>query len=275
VQHGTKATTLGLAALAGALAVAALALGASAPRGIGRMSATPNILYAGSSRNELTFTFAADSSSLRGQTLVEFPRGWTAPQRTNPSGPGYVSLRAGQCATSTRIVSIGVRKVTVATTCARHQTFQLVYSNVTAPQLAADGYVFLTLTRSSAAGRKAKFRPLLPGKQPVIKVKGGPPVGLYVQTTSVATTGTAFSVTVRAIDAYGNNAYPYLGTVQLSSSDPAGTMPGPYSFVATDAAQHTFTGAILRTVGTQTITATDPVTGLHGTTPPIQVVPPS
>jgi hypothetical protein len=52
-------------------------------------------------------------------------------------------------------------------------------------------------------------------------------------------------------------------------------MPGPYSFVATDAAQHTFTGAILRTVGTQTITATDPVTGLHGTTPPIQVVPPS
>ncbi len=239
------------------------------------MGATPNILYAGSSGNQLTFTYTADSSSLRGQTLVEFPRGWTAPQRRNASGPGYVELRAGQCAASTKILSVGVRKVTIATTCKRHQSYQLVYSNVTAPQLTADGYVFLALTRSAAGGRKAKFRALLPGKQPVVKVKGGPPVGLFVQTTSVATTGTAFSITVRAVDAYGNNAYPYLGTVQLTSSDPAATMPAGYSYAATDAAQHTFPGAVLRTVGMQTITATDPTTGLTGTTPPIQVVPPS
>ena len=103
-------------------------------------------------------------------------------------------------------------------------------------------------------------------------MKGGPPVGLFVQTTSVATTGTAFSITVRAVDAYGNNAYPYLGTVRLTSSDPAATMPAGYSYAATDAAQHTFPGAVLRTVGMQTITATDPTTGLTGTTPPIQVV---
>ena len=77
------------------------------------------------------------------------------------------------------------------------------------------------------------------------------------------------------MDAYGNNAYPYLGTVQLASSDPAATMPAAYSYAATDVAQHTFPGAVLRTVGMQTITATDPTTGLTGTTPPIQVVPPS
>jgi hypothetical protein len=239
------------------------------------MDVAPNVLYAGSSGNQLTFTFTADSSALRGQTLVEFPRGWTAPQGRNPSAPGYVDLRTGQCASSTKILTVGVRKVTIATSCKRHQTYQLVYSNVAAPQLAADGYVFLALTRSAAAGRKAKFRPLLPGKQPVVKVKGGPPVGLYVLTTSVATTGTAFGITVRAVDAYGNNAYPYLGTVQLTSSDPAATMPAGYSYGATDAAQHTFPGAVLRTVGSQTITATDPTTGLTGTSPPIQVVPPS
>jgi hypothetical protein len=255
--------------------LSAAAAGASSPRGIGRMAVSPNVLYAGSTGNQLTFTFTADSSSLRGQTLVEFPRGWTAPQRRNPSAPGYVDLHAGQCAASTKILSVGVRKVFIAAACKRHQTYQLVYSNVTAPQLTADGYVFLALTRSAAAGRNAKFRPLLPGKQPVVKVKGGPPVGLYVQTTSVATAGTPFSITVRAIDAYGNNAYPYLGTVQLTSSDPAATMPAAYSYVATDAAQHTFAGAVLRTAGTQTITATDPATGLSGTTPPIQVVPPS
>src|SRR3954447_14949652 len=139
------------------------------------MGVAPNILYAGSSGNQLTFTYTADSSSLRGQTLVEFPRGWTAPQRRNASGPGYVELRAGQCAASTKILSVGVRKVTIATNCKRHQSYQLVYSNVTAPQLTADGYVFLALTRSTAGGRKAKFRALLPGKQPVVKVKGGPP----------------------------------------------------------------------------------------------------
>jgi hypothetical protein len=239
------------------------------------MTVLPTTLYAGSSDNQLTFTFTADSSSLRGQTLVEFPRGWSAPQNRNPSGAGYVELHAAQCAASTRISAVGVRRVTIATSCRRHQAYQLVYSHVTAPQLAADGYVFLALTRSSASGRKAKFRPLLPQKQPVIKVKGGAPVRLLVQTTSVATTGTPFSITVRAVDVYGNNAYPYLGTVQLTSTDPAATMPGPYTFGPTDAAQHTFTGAILRTAGTQTVTATDPATGLHGTSPPIQVVPPS
>jgi hypothetical protein len=255
--------------------VSALAAGASAPKGIGRMSVTPTTLYAGSSGNQLTFTFTADSSSLRGQTLVEFPRGWSAPQQRNPSGAGYVQLRAGLCAATTKIASIGVRRVTITTSCARHQTYQLVYSNVTAPQLAADGYVFLASTRPTSAGKRAKFRPLLPRKQPVIKVKGGSPVGLLVQTTSVATTGTPFTVTIRAVDRYGNNGYPYTGTVQLGTSDAAGSVPGPYTFLPTDGAQHAFPGAVLRTVGSQTITATDPATGMHGTSPPIQVVPPS
>ena len=79
---------------------------------------------------------------------------------------------------------------------------------------------------------------------------------------------------MRAVDAYGNNAYPYTGTVQLTSSDLAATMPGPYSLGPADVAQHTFAGAVLRTGGTQTITATDS-NGLSATSPPITVVPPS
>ena len=273
-MNWTRATILGLAVLACTLPVTALAFGASAKSGIGRMTVVPDVLYAGSTGNQVTFTFTADSSSLRGQTLIEFPRGWSAPQRSNPSGPGYIEVKPGQCSTSTKIASIGVRRVTIATSCGRHKAYQLVYSKVTAPQLTADGYIFLTSTRSMASGKKTKFRPLLPGKQPVIKVRGGPPAGLLVQTTSVATAGTAFSVTVRAIDPYGNNAYPYTGTVQLTSSDLAATIPGPYSLGPADVAQHTFTGAILRTGGTQTITATDS-NGLSATSPPITVVPPS
>jgi hypothetical protein len=253
---------------------AATAFGANRSSGIGRMTVVPDVLYAGTSGNQVTFTFTADSSSLRGQTLIEFPRGWSAPQRSEASGPGYVEVKPGQCSASTKIASIGVRRVTIATSCGRHKAYQLIYSNVTAPRLTADGYIFLTSTRSLASGKKAKFRPLLPRKQPVVKVRGGTPVGLIVQTTSVATAGTAFSVTVRAVDAYGNNAYPYTGTVQLASSDAAATIPAPYSIGPTDAAQHTFAGAVLRTAGTQTITATDS-NGLHATSPPITVVPPS
>jgi hypothetical protein len=270
--NAARLSVAGLAVL-GCVLVAG-AYGAARSNGIGRMAVTPNILFAGTSGNTLTFAFTADSSSLRGQTLVEFPRGWSPPQRSNASGAGYVEVKAGQCAASTKIASVGVRRVTIATSCRRHQTYQLVYSHVTAPQLSADGYIFLTSTRSLASRKKAKYRPLLAGKQPVVKVRGGVAAGLIVQTTSVATAGTAFGVTVRAVDAYGNNAYPYTGTVQLRSSDAAATMPAPYSLGPTDAAQHTFEGAILRTIGTQTITATDS-NGLSATSPSIAVVPPS
>jgi hypothetical protein len=227
--NATRLSVVGLVVLGCALA--ATASGAGRANGIGRMTVAPTVLYAGSNGNELTFTFKADSSSLRGQTLVLFPRGWSPPQRRNAAAPGYV-------------------------------------------EVTADGYVFLSSTRSLAAGKKTKFRPLLPGKQPVVKVRGGSPARLIVQTTSVATTGTAFSVTVRALDGWGNNAYPYLATVQLSSSDLNATVPGPYAYVPTDVAQHTFTGIVLRTPGIQTIAATDS-SGMTASSPPIQVVPPS
>jgi hypothetical protein len=34
-------------------------------------------------------------------------------------------------------------------------------------------------------------------------------------------------------------------------------MPAPYPYGPTDVAQHTFTGLVLRTIGTQRVTATD------------------
>jgi hypothetical protein len=88
--------------------------------------------------------------------------------------------------------------------------------------------------------------------------------------TSVATAGVGFTVTVRGVDPYGNNAFPYGGTVHLTSTDPHASLPGPYPYQPTDAAQHAFTGVILRTAGTQRITATDS-SGLSFQSPPITV----
>jgi hypothetical protein len=263
------------ALLALAAVVAAVAAGGSGAAGsqigIGRMSVSPNVVSAGTT-NDFTFTFLADRSPLRGTTIVDFPRSWTAPQRGNPSAPGYLELKVGSCGLSTRIASLRTRRLTVATSCGLRKSYQLVYHAATAPTISADGYIFLAQTRSAAAGRKAKYRPLGRRKQPIVKVRGAAPVSLFVGSSSVVTAGVPFGVTVRALDAYGNNAYPYTATVSLATTDPQGSLPGAYAYAQTDGAQHVFTPTILRTPGTQVITATDS-NGLTGQSAPITVIP--
>jgi len=65
-----------------------------------------------------------------------------------------------------------------------------------------------------------------------------------------ATAGSAFSITVQALDAAGNVSTGYRGTVVFSSSDPGAVLPNPpslsYPFTATDAGKHTFSGLVLK-----------------------------
>jgi hypothetical protein len=68
----------------------------------------------------------------------------------------------------------------------------------------------------------------------------------------------AFTITVTAVDPYGNVATSYAGPVHFTSSDPLATLPPNYTFTQADQGKHTFTGAvILRTRGVQTLSATD------------------
>ena len=69
-------------------------------------------------------------------------------------------------------------------------------------------------------------------------------------------TSGAFSVTAQ--DAGGNTITGYNGTVHFTSSDRAAILPANYTFVAGDSGVHKFS-ATLKTVGTQSITATDTV----------------
>ena len=93
--------------------------------------------------------------------------------------------------------------------------------------------------------------------------------------TTPTTAGVAHNVTVTAKDAFGNTATGYTGTVHFTSSDGAAVLPADYTFVAGDNGTHTFTnGATLKTAGTQSITATDTVTGtITGTQSGITVNP--
>jgi hypothetical protein len=266
VKERTTRLALGFAAVLGLLPVAGAA--AAGPNGQGRMAVSPTSVTAGSTGNELSFTYTADRAALFGQTVVNFPRGWTLPQRSDPAGLGYVELKRGTCGPATRIAGLSGRRLTIATACRHRRSYQLLYHKATASTVAADGYIFLTQTRKS--GRKAKLRPLGRRRQPVVRVRGGPAAGLGMTLTSVATAGVAFTVTVRAVDRYGNNAFPYIGTVRLTSTDPRASLPGAYTYVPTDAASHAFTGVILRTAGTQRITATDS-NGFSYQSPPIPV----
>lgn len=255
VQRVRRLRAAVLIAGLGVLVLAATG-GAATRVGIGKMTVTPSRITAGTTANELSFVFLADTAPVRGTTLVDVPRGWSKAQQSNPAAPGYVELQPGGCPGS-RITGIAGRRVVVATKCPRRRSFQLLYHRAAAPLLAADGYVFLTQTRLAGAPRKSPYKPLGPRKQPVVKVRGAAASGLFITVTSVATVGVPFNATVRVVDAFGNNAADYTGTVTLKTGDAAGTMPTPYAYGPTDVAQHTFTGLVLRTTGTQRLTATD------------------
>jgi hypothetical protein len=232
------------------------------------MSIAPTRVTAGST-NDFSFAFTADSAALTGTTLVDVPRGWTKPQRATPSAPGYVELQSAGCV-GTAISGIAGRRIVIDTHCPRRHLFKLIYHRAAAPLISADGFVFLTQTRKAGVPKKVPFAPLGPKKQPVVKVRGAAENHLFMTVTSIATAGTSFSATVRAVDQWDNNSPDYAGTVTLKSSDSAATLPAPYAYVAKDVGQHTFTGIVLRTVGTQTITATDS-NGFSVTSGPITV----
>jgi autotransporter-associated beta strand protein len=81
---------------------------------------------------------------------------------------------------------------------------------------------------------------------------------------ATASANQSFPLTVSALDSSGNVDTEYTGTVHFTSPDPTAALPSDYTFTAADAGMHTFQ-VMLRTAGTQSITATDrgtpPLTG--------------
>ncbi len=71
--------------------------------------------------------------------------------------------------------------------------------------------------------------------------------------------GVAGTFTVTILDAYGNVATGYRGTIHFSSNDGQAILPANYIFTAADSGTHTFS-ATLKTAGSQSLVATDTVT---------------
>jgi hypothetical protein len=87
---------------------------------------------------------------------------------------------------------------------------------------------------------------------------------LVVNGPTTATVGTPVTLTVTLLDAYGNVATGYTGTVHFSSSDAAAELPADYTFTATDAGTQSF-AVTFWTAASQSVTVTDASDNLTGT----------
>jgi hypothetical protein len=100
-----------------------------------------------------------------------------------------------------------------------------------------------------------------------VNVQAAPAVAFQVVAPASATSGVAFDVTVIAVDPYGNTDRNYTGTIHFTTSDmdPGVVLPPDYTFQPSDAGMVTFPGGVtLITLGGQTLTATDTVSGITG-----------
>jgi hypothetical protein len=97
-------------------------------------------------------------------------------------------------------------------------------------------------------------------------------LSLAVPLGGVVSAGYQLPVTVTALDASGQTATDYTGTVALTSSDPNAVLPASYTFTAADQGQHTF-NVQLQTAGTPSLLAKDTADGTLTGTASVTVVP--
>ena len=101
---------------------------------------------------------------------------------------------------------------------------------------------------------------LLPYGMPWVEFKKKDPVVIYLDHFTIDAAPSVpmkdwVTVTVTAIDNYGNVYKPYVGTINFTSDDTNAVLPANYTFNVADEGVHTFTGAIqFGTEGTKTLT---------------------
>ncbi len=127
---------------------------------------------------------------------------------------------------------------------------------------AADaGNITVSLTFKTAGSQTVTFGDGTASSQATAQVVPGAVKTFAVTGTAFpASAGVAQTITVTALDTYGNVATGYRGTVRFSSTDPLAVLPADYAFTAADQGSYTFT-ATLRSAGLRTVTATDVADG--------------
>ncbi len=117
--------------------------------------------------------------------------------------------------------------------------------------------------------------PLLPSGVKTITVMGAAATHFSVTGPATAAAGVPASVTVTALDAFGNLSNGYVGSIRFTSIDARASLPANYTFSLADAGTHAFPVTFV-TAGSQTVTAIDAtVATMLGATTAITVTPAS
>ncbi len=125
--------------------------------------------------------------------------------------------------------------------------------HVSSAALKTTGLWSFTATDNASAG--------ITGLETGINVSPAAASHFVVSGPAISQAASAFSsLTVTALDAYNNLAPSYLGTIHFSSTDPGAVLPANYTFAQWDLGKHSF-AATLKSVSSQTVAATDTVTG--------------
>ena len=142
----------------------------------------------------------------------------------------------------------------------------------------AEGRKSFPVTLKTAGERSVSAKDtvaLLMSEGASVRIVPGPASKLALSMLSVAapkvSSGAPNSAAVAVLDAYGNVAEGYTGTVALSSSDTAATLPEAHVFTATDMGRFTFENITLLTAGMQSLTAS--ADGLTASTVELEVLP--
>jgi hypothetical protein len=104
-----------------------------------------------------------------------------------------------------------------------------------------------------------------------VAVQAAPASQFLITAPATVSSGMPFDVIITALDPYGNTATNYQGTIAFSTSDanPGMVLPAPYTFTTGnggDNGLHDFAAQVtLITLGNQTLTATDTVSGSTST----------
>ncbi len=134
----------------------------------------------------------------------------------------------------------------------------LVFAFTAKATLVGGTYPWLSAATASAGSTGGTLTAT--GTTPTIKVLSSAPVDLRLSGLPASTVaGTALSPTVTAVDAFGNPATGFRGTVHF---DGGTSNPADYTFTAADAGTHTFNGLVLTQAPSQTVTVSDTADGL-------------
>jgi hypothetical protein len=181
------------------------------------------------------------------------------------SNPASVAGQAVQLTTTLGVVAPGSFVVPATGTITIYDTFHgsttvlstvTVGSSATWPSLTAAGTHVITAVYSGDSyfnGSSAA----------AINQVVSPAAATHLQLVAAQGTiypGVPFAMTITALDAYGNTATDYRGTIHFTCSDPQASVPGDVTFTAADNGVVTVSGFVLRSPADQTFTATDTLT---------------